>query len=661
MEIQFELVVLIFTLYYFVERYIRHVLRSSNNSMYESLIASGKDRVFFGIAMGALITVVSTPFCMRAAVDSSPFSTGLTSDGLRRPLDLDFSAQTCIVARSVLWVSELNRLDMYPLYVIHHGASIVSLLSFLYLSWPPAVFLAFYATLGSEIPGDFVWLLSAVDSPSATLVRFRRFLIKFNVVQYTIIRGAGILMVIALLIDRRIGFHERPLLEQIHGYVLMAMYTLFCASYVFRQARSLNGPSSTEDSSSTSGDEKSQPPSHREPFHLRLPTSPTIIIVPYGPLMGLGFASLVLCVFALAPSPSSHANLPATLVLTLVQAVLGARLFSVFLEDGGFAALRARPLKTLLRPGFWLHGGLLGAGTGGVSAFALGFTDLGGLTRVAGAMMVGLPLYEFWSRIGCHTFGCCYGMEVACSEEGADRHRRLKEANGPGEDIVKEIAKSAGPPSPSPASTVKVAPHHMGLLWGLFPFSAVVYDHPTFFAATRLEPWLLGRPLVPIQLITASLSLLTFLAIGVPLISGALLGGDTAPTALWVAGLSTLATHGVTRLITERWRADFRGGTRASAGRAAGAAEWSLSTTGKIALAQTALAALALGCVLSYGPTAAAEVVSTNEGWEMGLRKLVGVLFAAAPTAALAIALGTVVYGVHVGQVGAWVARQSAS
>lgn len=246
------------------------------------------------------------------------------------------------------------------------------------------------------------------------------------------------------------------------------------------------------------------------------------------------------------------------------------------MEDG-LERLLAHPFRTIFRPGFWLHGGLLGAAFGAVVAQQLGYVP--SLPLFAASLAVGLPLYETFSRIGCHTYGCCYG----------------------------------------PRASASVHP-----LWRLFPFPAATYDHLTDYAVTRLEPKLLGQPLVPIQLISAALFFLLFACVSLPL---------AIYTTPQLAGAATLVCHAAVRLGTETCRADYRGGGAVSA-------------TGKMAFVQAAGAAMWLAYVLCVGSSTVVELdlhdILSVERWQ---------------TCAMAAVLGIVAYGVHVDEIGTWVPK----
>jgi len=256
-ESTFSALISLFTLYYFVEQCLRYITTSYNPGFYEKLRASRKDLVFFGIAMGAcmraiigsemfilhlglLITALSTPSCAYAALDAWKSTQSPLNDP-EAPWRLGNHARVCIAARGVLWVSELNRLDMYGLYVLHHAGSIIALLSWLQFQWPNLVFLTLFTTLVSEIPGDLVYMVSAYKETveaSPKLDRFRAHLVGFNAVQYALIRGGGILTVSGML-ARAPGIQGRPVIEQLYAYGLLGLYTAFCASYVLRQRNSI--------------------------------------------------------------------------------------------------------------------------------------------------------------------------------------------------------------------------------------------------------------------------------------------------------------------------------------------------------------------------------------------------------------------------------------
>ncbi|KAJ7165704.1 Prolipo protein diacylglyceryl transferase-domain-containing protein [Mycena crocata] len=574
-----------FTVYYFVERGLRLVLQSCDRTFYNSLRASRKDMIFFGISMGLLISLASTPSCVRGAWTAWQ---AMPAGPEEPQWFLDDDTKICVTARAVLWVSELNRLDLYPLYVIHHAGSIISLLSFLYFQWPTLLFLIIFGTLISEVPGDLLWMLASyidsMETPPRGLVQFKRRLNMFNVAQYALIRGCGIITVAWLLAYSPAGLRTRSTLMQMHIYTLHSLYTAFCVAYVFRQYRNIRARSLSCPASPSHIPVELDGPLPRS-MQLRLPTRPAIIVVPYGPLMGIGFAALVFTSLTIArASVEESVLLSHALCITIALAIFFARVFSLVMEDG-IAQFIAQPVRTFFRPGYWLHGGLFGAAVGAILAHQLGYVP--DFVRFAASLAVGLPLYETFSRIGCHTYGCCYGCPVE-SMAGVPSSRRSR------------------------------------VLWKLVPFNPVTYNHPTDYAATRNEPRLLRQPLIPIQLISATLFFLLFTFISVPLVV------YRSPE---IAGSVTLAAHAAIRLVTETCRADYRGSTAGG-----------ISTTGKMALIQGAIALVAILCILSR-PTSHSM---TFEHWA-------NILDGRLRTSAMAAAVGTLVYGVHSEEIGTWI------
>jgi prolipoprotein diacylglyceryltransferase len=136
------------------------------------------------------------------------------------------------------------------------------------------------------------------------------------------------------------------------------------------------------------------------------------IFVTYGLWMAMGMVSAsTACIFYMAKTlswteiPNQMLYLPLSII---AWSIFGARLFSMIFEDG-FQKLLKTPLKAILRPGFWLHGGLAFLllavfANRNVISHPLVFFDGVGL---------GFPLYEAFSRIGCHSYGCCFGKRVS--------------------------------------------------------------------------------------------------------------------------------------------------------------------------------------------------------------------------------------------------------
>jgi len=83
--------------------------------------------------------------------------------------------------------------------------------------------------------------------------------------------------------------------------------------------------------------------------------------------------------------------------------LVGLRLFSILLE---WRELFRKPLQTIVKPGYMLHGGIAG---GVVALWAV--AEIAGVPvlRVLDAPALALPLGEAIARLGCYVYGCCWG------------------------------------------------------------------------------------------------------------------------------------------------------------------------------------------------------------------------------------------------------------
>jgi len=176
---------------------------------------------------------------------------------------------------------------------------------------------------------------------------------------------------------------------------------------------------------------------------------------------------------------------------------------SLIFEDG-LQKIASAPVSSVFRPGFWLHGGLLGAG----SAIWYYRENIPDTFLLVSRMGIALPLYEFFSRLGCSSYGCCYGISM----------KSLKEA---------------------PAI----------MQW--FHMAPVVYNSPEA-AVLRQNPSMTGIALFPVQTLSAVLYLLRFL-FNITLLS-------TGWPTVYLLGKISFSMHEALRIILEPYRADFRGG-----------------------------------------------------------------------------------------------------
>ncbi|MCA9649410.1 MAG: prolipoprotein diacylglyceryl transferase [Myxococcales bacterium] len=91
------------------------------------------------------------------------------------------------------------------------------------------------------------------------------------------------------------------------------------------------------------------------------------------------------------------------LFLVVPAVLVGLRAFSVMLE---WRELFRRPLQTLIKPGYMLHGGIAGGTIGLI--YVASVVDAPVL-RILDAPAFALPLGEAIARLGCFVYGCCWG------------------------------------------------------------------------------------------------------------------------------------------------------------------------------------------------------------------------------------------------------------
>ena len=129
------------------------------------------------------------------------------------------------------------------------------------------------------------------------------------------------------------------------------------------------------------------------------------VVVTYGLLVAAAFsAGLALAAWyygAVGLDPVQMVNV--SVLLFLPGVLLGARAFSVLLDG---SALFRDPIRTLLKPGYMLHGGVFG----GMAAMA-GYANFASvsLLPILDAWALAMPLGEAICRLGCFVYGCCFG------------------------------------------------------------------------------------------------------------------------------------------------------------------------------------------------------------------------------------------------------------
>lgn len=115
--------------------------------------------------------------------------------------------------------------------------------------------------------------------------------------------------------------------------------------------------------------------------------------------VGMGVAAWYMGAVGLDP----RAMVRFSALVMLPSVLAGARAFSVMLE---WRSLFSEPARTLLKPGYMLHGGVAGG-----AAALVGWHLVSGvpLLHVLDAWALALAVGESICRLGCFVYGCCWG------------------------------------------------------------------------------------------------------------------------------------------------------------------------------------------------------------------------------------------------------------
>lgn len=95
------------------------------------------------------------------------------------------------------------------------------------------------------------------------------------------------------------------------------------------------------------------------------------------------------------------------LFLVVPAVLVGLRSFSILLE---WRELFRRPLATIVKPGYMLHGGIAG---GLVGLYAVSVMSGAPFLKILDAPALAMPLGEAIARLGCYVYGCCWGRPTA--------------------------------------------------------------------------------------------------------------------------------------------------------------------------------------------------------------------------------------------------------
>lgn len=153
-QLSLPTILLYLAAYFVVERAVKEVFQHFSPELYDQLRREKKDAQIFAFIMGMLITAVSTPICLKALKDSND-----SNDVLGNP-NLSKAGQICIASRSILWASELNRLDHSNVYIAHHLSSMGYLVYHMQSKFPLRIIYAFYASLLTELLSDLTCILT---------------------------------------------------------------------------------------------------------------------------------------------------------------------------------------------------------------------------------------------------------------------------------------------------------------------------------------------------------------------------------------------------------------------------------------------------------------------------------------------------------------------
>lgn len=129
------------------------------------------------------------------------------------------------------------------------------------------------------------------------------------------------------------------------------------------------------------------------------------IFVTYGMIAGLaflvGFTTGTWYMGMVGSDPVEIAGM--YLFFTIPAVLMVSRLTSIMLE---WRELLKKPLQTLLKPGYMLHGGIFG---GMMAMFGYSLVTGTSLMAMLDAAGFSMPLGEAICRLGCYVYGCCWG------------------------------------------------------------------------------------------------------------------------------------------------------------------------------------------------------------------------------------------------------------
>lgn len=190
----YHYVLLGLTTYYVVEGMLKLSCRRFRPELYQKVKNNGTSLPFFGFAMGWLITLISSPVCLYA------FAKG----EVETPLAPSLAGQICIASRSILWVSELNRLEYMSIFIKHHIGSLAHLTSHMYYNVPLTSIYLIYASLITELFSTTASILALLGfKPTNSL--FTRRIQQANTIAVPLLRIPPVVYTAVMVIPRLDG------------------------------------------------------------------------------------------------------------------------------------------------------------------------------------------------------------------------------------------------------------------------------------------------------------------------------------------------------------------------------------------------------------------------------------------------------------------------
>jgi len=143
-----------------------------------------------------------------------------------------------------------------------------------------------------------------------------------------------------------------------------------------------------------------------KPMHPILFKIGPLTIYTYGFFVFLGVLSGYLVCLKLAVKEDINKTVFSDIIFwTLIFSFLGARIFYIFVDSDEFLA---HPFQILIgRSGFVFYGGVI---FGLISSYFLAKRNKINFLQFCDIVGVGIPLAHAFGRIGCFSYGCCYGQ-----------------------------------------------------------------------------------------------------------------------------------------------------------------------------------------------------------------------------------------------------------